>query len=179
MGRNPLRRRTDRIEAWFRVALTTIVFFGGPFAVWWCAASAYDSAAAAAEWQRNSVFPVQARLLEDATSAAGGYEQGEATVQAQWTAPNGSQRTGPVTPPPAALAGTTIVIWTDANGNPMDRPAASPTSDAIGVALAIAGLIAAAYATALVGVRRLLDRRRMAAWQSGWRHVEPRWSGRR
>jgi hypothetical protein len=177
---NPLRRRTDRIEAWLTVALGAIVLAGGPFVVWWCAGSAYDRAAGAAEWRRDHVFPVQALLLEDADGAAPVYESGDPeSVGARWTAPNGVQRTGPVVPPPAARAGTTIVIWTDVYGNLALRPPSDPSASATGVGLASAALVLGGYVAILLAVRRLIDRRRMVHWQREWRDVEPRWSGRR
>jgi hypothetical protein len=176
--RNPLRRRTDRIEAWLTVALAVIVLAGGPFVVWWCAGSAYDRAAAAGEWRRSHAFPVQALLLADADQVAQVYGEDPASVPARWTGPNGIQRTGPVIPPPAARAGTTIVIWTDVYGDPMLGPPSSPSASATGVGLASAALVIAAYGAILLSVRRLMDRRRMVLWQREWRDVEPRWSGR-
>jgi hypothetical protein len=184
IDRNPLRRRTDRIEAWLRVVLTAVVLTCAPFVVWWSGSSAYDQAAAAADWHGNRLVPVQAVLLQDADHPTQTYDgNGTSPVQARWTAPNGVVRTGPVVPPAmapkVARAGTTILILTDEDGSPVHRTAPNPSASATGVGLASAALIAAVYAAVLLAVRRLLDRRRMADWQDGWRHVEPRWSGRR
>jgi hypothetical protein len=181
IDRNPLRRWNDRIEAWVRVVLTATVLSSGPFVVWWCGESAYDRAAAAAEWSRNRLFPVHAVILEDSDHGPVYSEDGhtDASVEARWTAPNGTPRTGPVTPTEPNPAGTTVLIWTDVYGNPMEPSTTNPSTSAIGVGLTSALFIIAGYATVLMSVRRLLDGRRMTAWQREWRSVEPRWSGRR
>ena len=172
----------DRGEAWFAMVLTVAVVACGPLLVWRSGESAYDRAAAAADWQRNRFFPVHAVLLQDTGDFIPVYgEDGKAkaAVQAEWTAPDGTRRVGHVIPPSPVTAGTTILIWTDLAGNPGERPDSDPMGAAIGVGLLIALLIVAAHAGVLLGVRGWLDRRRMAAWQQEWTDVEPRWSGRR
>jgi hypothetical protein len=182
MGRNPLRRPTDRFEAWFTLMLTVAVVAVAPSLVWWCAGSAYDRASSAAERQRDMLFLVEAVLLAGADGAERVYtEDGNAKrlVPARWTAPDGTTCTGTLEPPAFSEAGSTIVIWTDIRGTPMQPPTSSPLGASIGVGLAVTSLVVVLYACALVALRRLLDRRRMVAWQRDWRSVEPRWSGRR
>jgi hypothetical protein len=178
----PLRRRMDRAEAWFTVLLTIAVVSVGPLVVWRSGESAYAHAAAAADWQRNRLFPVHAVLLQDAgdfVPVYGGDDRARGTVQAEWTAPDGTRRVGPVLPPEPGGAGTTVLIWTDRAGNPGERSESDPMGAAIGVGLFIALLIVAVHAALLLGVRWWLNRKRMAAWQREWTDVEPRWSGRR
>jgi hypothetical protein len=183
IGRNPLRRRTDRVEAWVTMVLTVTTVACGPLLVWRCGENAYDRAAATAEWQRHRVFPVHAVLLEDTDNFVQAYgDDGQTppwTVRAEWTAPNGTSREGPVTPSTWAEAGATILIWTDVYGNPTEHSDTDPLGSAIGVGLMIALLMVSVHAGILVGVRRTLNRRRMEAWQREWRNVEPQWSRRR
>src|SRR4051812_35463841 len=97
IGPGPLRRRMDRAEAWFVVVLTVVVVTCGPFLVWWSGESAYARAAAAADWQRNRFFPVHAVLLQDTGDFVPGYGgngHARGAVQAEWTAPDGTQRVG-------------------------------------------------------------------------------------
>ncbi|GIJ72606.1 Rv1733c family protein [Virgisporangium ochraceum] len=182
IGRNPLRRPTDRFETWFTVLLTIAVLVTAPFAVWWCAGDAYERATSAADRQRDMLFLVQAVLLADADRAERTYTDDGATlllVPARWTAPDGTVRTGQLEPPAYGRAGSTVAIWTDIRGNPMQPPTSNPLGASVGVGLAVTSFAVVVYACVLAAVRRSLNRRRMAAWQREWRSVEPRWSGRR
>jgi hypothetical protein len=182
IGSHPLRRRMDRAEAWFAVVLAVAVVTCGPFVVWRSGASAHDRAAAAAEWQRSRFFPVRAVLLQDTDDSVPVYgEDGQVpgTVQAEWTAPDGTRRVGPVVPSARGSAGTTVVIWTDRSGNPGERPGSDPVAAAIGVGLFVALLVVTVPVGVLFGLRGWLDRRRMAAWEREWAEFEPRWSGPR
>jgi hypothetical protein len=183
LDRNPLRRRTDRVEAWLRLVLAFALAICGPVLVCWVGAVAYRSALAAAEHDRERLFAVDAVLMEDAVGLA--YVRGEdgvwpVSVMARWTAPNGGQRTGKVVTETAGAAGSVVVIWTDARGDLVDTAnSPSPSGAALGAGLATALGLAAVYASVLLVIRRSLNRRRMASWQLEWAVVEPRWSSRR
>jgi hypothetical protein len=181
--RNPLRRATDRIEARLTLALVLVLVILGPLAVWRAAAAAYHSAVAAAERdQRQQRFQVTALLQDDpakyvVSSGDGPALQG--AVPARWTAPDGTARSGPVVPPLDARSGATVVIVTDVHGN-LSQPL--PTPDPVWTALSAGAAMAIGLVGVVVGVlvvlRRILDRRRMSDWQTEWRLVERRWSGR-
>jgi hypothetical protein len=183
LDRNPLRRRTDRVEAWLRLALACAVVLCGPVLIGWAGTAAYRSVLAATERERGRLYQVDAVLLEDAAGLA--YVRGEEAgwpvpARARWTAPDGRLRTGDVVTDTAAAAGTVIVIWTDAHGDIVDTThGRTPAGAAVGAGLAAGLAIAAGYAGALLVIRRTLHRRRMAGWQLEWTVVEPRWSGRR
>jgi hypothetical protein len=183
LDRNLLRRRTDRVEAWLRLALAVAAVVCGPVLVSWVGAAAYGSTLAAAERDREHLFPVDAVLMEDTVGLA--YVQGEdgvwpVSVMARWTAPNGGQRTGQVITESAGAAGAVVVIWTDVRGNVVDRAnSPSPSGAALGAGIVTALGIAAIHASILLVVRRSLNRRRMASWELEWAVVEPRWSSRR
>jgi len=183
LDRNPLRRRSDRIEAWVTLILMAMVLVVGPLTAWHAAGSAYYHAVRASEWDRQHRFQVTAVLVTDAdvgVQAPDDDHPMEPTGQARWVAPEGSARTGVVTAEPDQRAGSTVVIWTDRHGA-VTLPPVERNSSMDGLA---AGLLAAiGVVVGVVGiltlVRRRLDNRRMDQWQTEWMFVEPGWSGRR
>ena len=183
LDRNPLRRRTDRVEAWVRLALACAVVLCGPALVGWAGTAAYRSVLVTTERERGRLYPVDAVLLEDAVGLA--YTRGEVAdwpmpARARWIAPDGRQRTGDVVTETAADAGSVIVIWTDVHGDLVDTThGRTPAGAAVGAGLAVVLGIAAVYSSLLLVIRRTLHRRRMASWELEWTLVEPRWSGRR
>jgi hypothetical protein len=181
IDRNPLRRPTDRVGAWFTAALTAVVLTGTPIVAWRCGEAAYRGAAAA-EQERQRLVAVPAVLLEDTPAVQVFAEdaQTQFSVTARWTAPDGTVRSGSVSPPTPAVAGTTIMIWTDVSGNVRDRaPVTGPSTSAAGAIVTCLLVILAGYAGILVGLRWYRNRRSMVSWQREWMCVEPRWSGRR
>jgi hypothetical protein len=145
LDRNPLRRATDRAEAWIRVGLLGIFLIAGPVA-------ALD----AGHWD---------------------YHAGITVARAP-TAP--AHRVKPAAPRQApAITGLLRVGRWD---RPGARVTATGSSARTGVMLA-AVMMLAAVALALAAVlrlaRTLLDRRRLAAWETAWSRVGPQWSKRR
>jgi hypothetical protein len=184
VDRNPLRRRTDRIEAWVTIAVMSVVLLVAPVVAWRAGAVAYDGEYSASEREKHvQRFQVEAVLLEDTSDHVVAYGQAgvwQDPVPARWTAPDGRSRTGSVVPQSRGSAGTTIPIWTDPQGNLLAPPASySPHALAFGAGLAAAlGLVGTA-ALVLMLIRKRLDERRMTSWQTEWMLVEPGWSGRR
>ncbi len=180
---NPLRRRSDRAQAWIRLGLLAVFLIAGPLAAiavgHWADHSAVSAARAAAEAE----YRVRAVLLRDAPAtssypfAAG---SGPAWVRARWAAPDGTAHAGDVPAAAGTRAGGTVTVWTNASGTLVEPPTGhaqivsrvvffvTVTSAALAVAL-LAG-----WGTAL----RVLDRRRLAAWETDWAAVEPRWTRR-
>jgi uncharacterized membrane protein YhaH (DUF805 family) len=74
-----------------------------------------------------------------------------------------------------------VRIWLDRAGNVRTPPlTAAQVSDRVIAAtlIALAGLAAALAIMAML-TRRLLDRRRLAGWESAWLSVGPQWSHQR
>ncbi len=183
LRRNPLRRRTDRIETSLTLLVALSLVTLGPLLVWRVGAAGYHDAVAQAEREaRVRLFEVPGVLLDDAdryrTTSEASVDQGP--VPARWTAPDGSARTGSVVPPPDARSGSVVPVTVDVHGVPAQPPVRpDPVGSAISLACATGiGLVTAA-ATVLVLVRLLLNRFRMRDWQLGWLLVERQWSGRR
>jgi hypothetical protein len=184
VDRNPLRRRTDRIEAWLTIAVMTVVLLVAPVVAWRAGAAAYGGEFSASEREeRLQRFQVEAVLLGDTTDYVVAYGQAgvwQEPVPARWIAPDGTPRTGSVVPQSRANAGTTILIWTDPQGNLLAPPASySPHAVALGAGLATALGLVGTGALVLMLIRKRLDERRMASWRTEWMLVEPGWSGRR
>lgn len=101
-------------------------------------------------------------------------------ARAKWTAPDGEQRSGVITAPPGTPAGHKVMVWVDSAG----RLTGPPLRDhQVGEQAALAGVVA----STLLGLvllcagmfaRRVLDTRRMAAWDAEWRVTGPRWRSR-
>ena len=177
---NPLRRASDRAEAWIRAGLLVILLIAGPMA-----AVAAGQWAARAAGTGTSVQPhaVQAVLLQPATVPAGQAMAGRGArvwVRARWESAGGSVRTGEVPAPAGAAAGAAVTVWLTASGRVTDPPQWGDFAFAA-VLTAVMTLAVTAFAllAALRLVQRFLNWRRMAAWEAAWRAIGPRWTGHR
>ncbi|UXY32282.1 Rv1733c family protein [Streptomyces sp. HUAS TT20] len=168
---NRLRRRADVLEAWLVLAVWTLIAVGGTLAGVLTARAADDVFAQ----QRAERTPVRAVLLTDAPRAD--VESYRALVQVRWTSAGGSTHTGRTLVDGGRKAGSTVVLWTNTQGNLTTRPP-SRTDAAIE-----AGFLGAASALAVTGVafgaggaaRLWLDRRRIDEWGKEWDLVGPQW----
>jgi hypothetical protein len=175
--RNPLRRPIDRFEGLVLVVLTAI--FGVAVAVAALVGlHAYSSQQAAGRLQ-----PAVAVLIQPGPPAGSLPRVGQA--EARWEAPGG-ERTGVLTTEtvPAisgAAAGTRVAVWLGPSG----QPAAPPAGQAVMIiyALITAGAVTGVAGVALLVVyalvRFVLDRRRMARWETAWARIGPSWSAQR
>ena len=186
VDRNPLRRRTDRVEASVTLVVALMLLALGPVVVWRVSAAGYHDAASAAERdRRRQLFEVPAVLLDDSAKYLTGSDGSDAPpaqgpVPARWTAPDGSPRTGAVVPLADARAGATVPITVDARGDAVQPPvSADPVGSAISLGCAAGITLVAVAGGVLALTRTMLNRRRMRDWQHGWLVVERRWSGRR
>jgi hypothetical protein len=107
-------------------------------------------------------------------------------AEARWRAPGGGEQSGVLTISTApgllgAAAGARIPVWLDRSGQPVAPPGGQLAMIVNALAPSTA-LIGGAGMTVLgcYGLCRLvLDRRRLAAWESAWSRTEPRWTTRR
>ena len=147
LDRNPLRRATDRAEAWIRVGLLAIFLIAGPMAALGAGHWAYHAG--------NTVALVPAAPPHRVKPAA--LQQAPATTDLPTVGQGGRARAGgrgEGTAPPARTDQVLAAVMT-----------------------------LAAMALALLAVLRLilalLNRRRLAAWETAWSRVGPQWSRRR
>lgn len=178
---NPLRRATDRAEAWIRILLVTVFLVAAPLLTIGTGRWAATTTQASARAHAAAVQPVSATVKRAApANASDPARSALAWVPAQWHAPDGSARSGQIQAPLGTRAGSTIKIWVDNSGKVSEPPLthAQVLSRVITViALTPVGL-ALALALLLGVVTRLLQRRRLLAWEAAWAAVEPHWTRR-
>jgi hypothetical protein len=182
--RNPLRRRTDRIEAVIRLATLVLLLGAVPMATLAVGGEADHLALGQARAQQAADHEVTAVLLEQApaTEVPDPYTSVQMTlVLARWQPPGQSSRTGQILAPVGARAGSTVRVWIDASGAVTGPP---PDHRVIAGDVCVAALVTFLVTSMLVLgssalARRALDRRRLSAWDAEWRVTGPRWSGHR
>ena len=179
---NPLRRRSDLVDAWL-VPVAIVVFValcplvlalvGG-----WTRAANTSEEQAQAHWHH-----VQAVLLQSvpgAQQADHGTNNWIAWAPARWTA-GGTKHTGIVPAASGTRAGTVVTVWLDSAGRAHGPPLTpgGATSRVIEASVGGLAVLALALATMTVLARRFLDRRRLDGWESAWLSVGPTWSRHR
>lgn len=175
---NPLRRRSDLVEAWIVLTAWVFALSGGLLAGWVTA----DAVQAAAERQRAQVHEVSAALVEDAASRVSARVAADHRVQAtvRWTAPDGSTYADEARVPPGTRAGSVVTVWTDASG----RITSEPLTEGEGRLHAVAGGVLAATGVcgtvlgAAWGVRLRLEQRRLEQWAAEWERIDTRRGGK-
>jgi hypothetical protein len=179
MGRNELRRSCDRVEgavvllllAAFLAAIAGTILLGGHI-------YRHQRAEAA------RLHPGLAVLTQSGPYNTGLNAAGEAA--ARWHAPDGQERSGMLTTVNTpgivdASAGQRVQVWLTRTGQPVPPP---PGAAEVMFTAIVIGISAACGAgTVLIGgyglTRLLLDRRRLAAWESAWELTGPQWTPRR
>ena len=157
--------------------LVVAFLVGTPFAAVATSTWARHGAEAAARTERATWHPVAAVVLRGVPAPANPYGQWyHVRVPVRWTL-NGTTHAGRFEAAPGPPAGATVRIWTSASGE-QTGPPLSPSQithqAALGGVMSVAGLAFLAIVSAVV-IRRILDRRRMAAWDAEWSATGPQW----
>jgi hypothetical protein len=177
---NPLRRASDHCETAVLAVLLIAFLAAAPFIAQASGAMAHAAAHREQLAELASAHQVPAVVLKPA-AGSGSYPGAQPEAQVRWTAPDGKEVTGEIPLPPATVAGATVAIWTNQDGQPADSPlqnsqvaGQTDIAEAFGVVVLAATLI-------VIGllVRRVLDRHRMAAWDRDWLATGPRWNRQR
>ena len=182
--RNPLRRGTDRVEAALRLVMVILVVVAVPAAAVAAGRWADHYALHRAQVQRTVNHQVTAVLLEDApaTGVASPYTSVHTTwVPARWQPPGQPPRTGEVLAVAGARKGSTVRTWIDPSGA-VTKPPPNHRIVVGNVWLAVMATCLVSWVLLLAArmlVRRVLDRRRLRAWEAEWRACGPLWSGHR
>ncbi|MGW1156065.1 Rv1733c family protein [Streptomyces rubiginosohelvolus] len=128
---NPLRRATDRREAWVALGALLLLVVGAPAAGLAGGSIADDALQQSVRAQHQERHPVDAVVVGRAPGREryvgdpeGGSERAARIwVVASWQAPDGSRRTGEVaTASRSGAPGSPLRIWTDAAGLPVAPP---------------------------------------------------------
>lgn len=182
---NPLRRATDRCEAWLALTAFLMLMLAAPAVGWLCGArtdAALQTSVRAQRADRHLTTAVVVRRVAGARYAADPEISGGAMrrteVVARWHTPDGAARTATVTTASRnASPGARVRIWTDGEGAPALRPMDMPTAH---THAALAGFGAAMLSALLIEcVRRLILRRmtwrRYERIDRAWAAVGPDW----
>ena len=174
LDRNPLRRRTDRLETGIMAGLLAAFLAGAPLAA--IAAGGWTHAAGLREQRAQRSWYQVSLVLLHSTPRQAAFKQWSppAPVLARWTQPARQARAGQVPAPPGSRAGSRIRVWADNLGPVAGVPLTSGEITAREIA---AGILApAALAIVFLGLARaarwLLERRRLAAWQDAWTRAD-------
>ncbi|GLP64760.1 hypothetical protein TUSST3_13790 [Streptomyces sp. TUS-ST3] len=182
--RNPLRRRSDVVEAWTVLAVVVLMMLGAPLVGALVGRWAHDDARAVAAEQRSERHRVRAevvgRVPDSPPTVQGGRERSY-RVTVRWTETGGATRTATARVPAGSDRGEWVDVWFDAEGRSVAPP---PDETAVWqhtLAMGACGA-GAAIAVILLGhslVRGAAARHRLAEWERDWALTEPQWTRRR
>jgi hypothetical protein len=182
--RNPLRRRSDVIEAWTALIVAVLLGLGAPLAGalagWW----AHGEARGVAAQQRAERHRVRAEVvgrMPGGTPSLQGGRPHAYRVDVRWKDATGATRTTNARVPADARQGETVTLWFDDSGKNVPPP---PDDTAVWQHTVTVGLTAAGGAVAVVllahtVVRRVSTGHRLAEWEREWARTEPEWTRRR
>jgi hypothetical protein len=180
LGRNELRRPSDRIEGCV-VAVLLVAFLTATVTAVFLAVRTYQAQSATAARLRPTVA-----VLKQPGPDVSAVLVPTATTLADWRLPDGDKRTGMLSTLTApgisyAPAGASVPIWLDRDGEPLVAPP-GPV-DMVLNALFVAICVVAAASVLLIlsyGVCRVaLERHRLGQWESAWAAIGPEWTRRR
>jgi hypothetical protein len=181
MGKSPLRRRTDRIEAWVAAGLLVAFLVGAPLssvlAGRWVLHGGVLEQRAQQSWRQVPAVLLKTAPVQPTLYLRASWNT-DVMVPARWSAPNGRQVTGRVPVTPGTPAGRQLQVWVNRAGQATGPPL--PNSELVRRVLGAQVLAPLALAVYLLGVgglvRWLMNRRRLAAWETGWAYTGPRWT---
>jgi hypothetical protein len=178
---NPLRRRSDLVEAWLLPAAVAVFLVLSPLLVGAASAWVHNENAAARQAER-SWHRVAAVLLEAVPGplmSDNGANTWITWIPARWTS-DGQRHVGEVPAAAGTSAGSTVSVWLDREGSVQAPPLnAVQIRDRVVLAAVVALSALAVFLTAVTLISRcLLDRRRLAGWAAAWLSVGPQWSRR-
>ncbi|WP_327292517.1 Rv1733c family protein [Streptomyces sp. NBC_01198] len=191
--RNPLRRRSDVVEAWLGV-VTALLLCTVPLIGWWAGQSVDRTLQRVVRTQRVERSLVPAAVVQSPAAAGAGVAPGSSKAAAavaaagadsdprhgdelHWIAPDNSPHTAKVPVGLEVWHGDQLLLWTDRAGTlvppPMDDATASTHAILAGVATgsAVGGLL---LMSRQLLVWRLM-RRRMDSWEREWARVGQDW----
>jgi hypothetical protein len=178
---NPLRRRSDMVEAWLLPAAIAVFLVLGPLLVgaagsW---ARAANAAAAQAERSWHRVPAVVLEAVPGPMMSDNGANSWMVWAPARWIA-GGREHAGRIPAPSGTRAGATVPVWLDRAGRVQAPPLAAGQVRYRAALAAVVGLtfLAAILACLVLAGRWLLDCRRLAGWGTAWLAVGPQWSRR-
>jgi hypothetical protein len=176
LDRNPLRRASDRAETVVLAGLMTALLAGAPFAALAGGNLAHDAARHLQQTQIATRTHLAATTLEALPIISQSRDTAFTgpVVEAQWTAPDGKMVVDQIPVPYGTPTGAKEQVWTTADGRLADPPL---TDEQIASLTTLGQAMSAITAIALLALmwalaRKVLDRRRYAAWDADWRATD-------
>jgi hypothetical protein len=176
---NPLRRRSDIVAAWLTPVMIFLFAALIPVVATVTTTLVRGENAAVVRASHSWTY-VTGRLLRSAPGPAQrdhGRNIWNEAAPARWTF-RGQQYTGAIPVPAGSRAGSLQTVRIDSAGQ-VQAPPLMPTqlADRVDtltfIVMAAVGMLLMTFKGI---VRRILDKRRLAAWESDWHAVGPRWS---
>lgn len=164
LGRNPLVRVSDRLEAFAVVGVLVLALIAIPVSAH-AGNQTYDSRMQMAAEQAQTRHTVEAVVVEGSTGMPADFDSA-AYVQVEWR--EGTMtRTAQVVSPETVKAGAALTIWLDESGKVVSAPLTPVDAkvSALGVAWTIWITAVVFSILAALIVRRGLDRARARAWE--------------
>ncbi len=163
LGRDPLVRTTDRIEALVFVLAVVVSLLAAPFTAA-AGTAVYDSSRHIYAEQAHTRHTVTATVTD--VPATQILRTGTITVSARWIA-GGAEHTGAVETQSTTKTGDTSEIWVDGTGAqvPAPTPTTRAAAEAAMGALVMWICVAAIAATLFTATRAVCDRIRFTQWQ--------------
>lgn len=182
---NPLRRKTDLVEAWVACVAVLLIAVAAPLAYLAIGGASRDALLQSVREQHKARHEVAGTVIRkvsrppvDPDPETSSARDRHSRVLAEWTAPDGTARSGTVV---AALRspdpGDRFRLWTNEHGQVVGRPLDDATASThaalagMGAAVAVAGLVE--------GVRRIvvwrIVLRRYDRWDQAWDRAGPDW----
>jgi hypothetical protein len=178
-GRNPLARRSDRLEAlsWVAAAFALVLVLPIALAVGTVVGAGLSARAheqAVTRHEESAVLLADPLPAEDRFPAVRSLR-----FPAVWSGPDGAVH-GEVLAPVDARAGGTVTIWVDEAGRQVPRPIDRTVvaSNALVAGILSFLLLTTAVVTGQCLLGALLGWHRARQWAADWAVVEPRWAGR-
>ncbi|MFG2887226.1 hypothetical protein ACGFYV_33905 [Streptomyces sp. NPDC048297] len=179
--RNPLRRRSDVVEAWTVLVVAVLLFVVAPLAGVAAGLYAHDRAETLARTQRAERHQVHATVVGTASRrlpAAKGDREHPYRAQVRWTEPGKGTRTAMARVPGGTRADDVVTVWFDSRGRSVAPP---PSRVAVWQHTVTIGVCAVGGAAGVVLLGHALERRialrhRLDEWEREWARTGPRWT---
>lgn len=177
IGRNPLRRPSDRLESmllWCALIAALLMLPIGA-ATGNAVRNTLDASSAR---QRAALHEVQARTLESAEHEVPSVPGDVLTViKVGYVDTQNAERQGYTTVVRGTKAGANVSVWLDSSGTIVTAPRSTSDDAAFGATAGVSTVLGSWLL--LWGLFRLarvpLDRRRLRAWDAEWTTIAPRW----
>ncbi|MFF3492864.1 hypothetical protein ACFYWS_16065 [Streptomyces sp. NPDC002795] len=180
--RNPLRRPSDRLQAWVTLVLAIAVLTTAPAAMFAAGDSAHRHYRSTAEHEVRTRTQHPATLTHNTPRhpEPGSDEAKEARYPApvRYTDRHGHTRTGKTAVEPGLPAGRTVLVWTDTEGR-LTRPPLTTEqirNHTMGWALLAFLAVPLTGLAVHAATSRLMDRHHLARWDTAWARTAPHWN---